>query len=258
MNFFSKDTNSMLLENKVAIITGSSRGIGRRIAEVFAANGASVIINYFHSDADAQNVVQTIKEQTNSTSLLIKADVSTPDGANRLVDAAIKRFGHLDILVNNAGITIRGSTLETEEKDWDLVMAVNLKGPFLCAKAAIPSMLNNKGGVILNIASIRGITGSSNSMHYAVSKSGVITMTKSLAMEFAPFIRVNAIAPGYTMTDLHSHLDSNDIAKIKSSIPLKRFGSVDDIAQTALFLSSNNADYITGETIVVSGGLVIR
>lgn len=248
----------MLLENKVAIITGSSRGIGRRIAEVFAVNGASVIINYFHSDVDARNVVRIIKKQTGTSPLSIKADVSTADGANQLVNAAINNFGRLDILVNNAGITIRSSTLELDEKNWDLVMAINLKSAFLCSKAAIPAMLKNKQGSILNIASIRGLTGSSNSMHYAVSKSGVITITKSLAMEFAPLIRVNAIAPGYTMTDLHSHLDKNDISKIESTIPLRRFGSVDDIAKTALFLSSDDAGYITGETIIVSGGLYMQ
>jgi len=248
----------LILNNKVAIVTGSSRGIGRRIAEIFAENGASVVINYNHTDTEANNVLDAIRERTGFAPLIVKADVSTSDGVAKLVDSTLNHFGKIDILVNNAGITIRDSTLDIDEKDWDLVMAVNLKGPFLCVKTTIPVMLKNKSGTIINITSIRGITGSSNSMHYAVSKAGIITMTKSLAMEFAPFIRVNAIAPGYTMTDLHSHLDKNEISRIEASIPLKRFGSVNDIAKTALFLASDETSYITGETIIVSGGLVMK
>lgn len=248
----------MLLENKVAIITGASRGIGRRIAEVFAENGALIVLNYYNSAIKPQDLAKSLKDQVQQLPLAIKADVSTSKGISKIVRETLKRYGHIDILVNNAGITIRSNTLAITEQDWDRVQAVNLKGPFLCSKAVVPHMLQAKSGVILNIASIRGITGSKNSSHYAISKAGIIAMTKSFALEFAPYIRVNAIAPGYTFTDLHSHLDQKEIGTIETSIPLKRFGTVDDIANTALFLASEEARYITGETIIVAGGLVMQ
>lgn len=245
----------MKLKDKVAIVTGSSRGIGRRIAEVFAEHGAQVVVNYAHTEAAAQTVVDHIRTHTDTTPLAIQADVSDGAQVERLVSHTVDRFGRVDILVNNAGITIRGSLADLDEAKWDQVMAVNLKGPFLCTKAVIPAM---ESGSIINMSSIRGVTGSSSSLHYAVSKAGLITMTKSLAMELAPAIRVNGIAPGYTFTDLHTHRSQDDIHNIESTIPLARFGSVDDIANTALFLASDDAAYITGEIIVVSGGLVMR
>ena len=248
----------MMLKDKVAIITGSSRGIGRRIAEAFADNGSNVVINYLNSEEDAQDAMKSITARTGLQPLVIQADISTSDGVARLVNSTIERFGCVDILVNNAGMTIRGSISDITEEIWDRVLAVNLKGSFLCSKAVAKSMVERKKGIIINIASIRGITGSSSSLHYAVSKAGVIALTKSLAQELAPHIRVNAIAPGYTYTDLHANLDKNEIARIKSTIPLKRFGIVDDVANTALFLASDNSGYITGETIVISGGLAMR
>lgn len=247
-----------MLENRTAIITGASRGIGRRIAQLFADNGANIVINYFQSDSDAEDVAKSITLHTGKEPLIIKADVSTLGGVAKLVDGAVDEFGRVDVLVNNAGLTIRGSLFEITEEKWDRVLAVNLKGPFLCSKAAAKIMLAQKSGTIINIASIRGITGSSSSLHYAVSKAGVIAMTKSLAQELAPHVRVNAIAPGYTYTDLHAHLDKDDIARIESTIPLGRFGAVDDVANSALFLASDHSSYITGETLVVSGGLVMR
>jgi len=248
----------MKLKEKVAIIMGSSRGIGRRIAEVFADNGAKIVINYLHSDDAAHEASRAISARTGTDPLVIKADISIATQVNDLVARTVDQFGRVDILVNNAGITIRGSLSEITEEKWDQVLNVNLKGPFLCSKAVADIMLRQQRGNIINIASIRGITGSSSSLHYAVSKAGVIVMTKSLAMELAPYIRVNAIAPGYTYTDLHASLDEAGVRKIESTIPLRRFGSVDDIAATALFLASEESSYITGETIVVAGGLVMR
>jgi 3-oxoacyl-[acyl-carrier protein] reductase len=248
----------MTLKDKVAIITGASRGIGRRIAEVFADNGASIVINYLQADNEAQMVMESIYSHTGIKALVVKADISTSSGVSSLVDAVMQHFGHVDILVNNAGMTIRGSLFDITEEKWDRVLDVNLKGPFLCSKAVAERMLKEKQGVIINIASIRGLTGSSSSLHYAVAKAGVIALTKSLALELAPHIRVNAIAPGYTHTELHAHLSQEEIRRIESTIPLKRFGMVDDIANAALFLASDQSSYITGETIVVSGGLVIR
>lgn len=249
--------NSLMLKDRVAIITGSSRGIGRRIAEVFAANHANVVVNYNQSDQAAVDTSESIRSQTGQSPLLVKADVSTAEGVDRLFDSTINRFGKVDILVNNAGITIRGALADITSEMWDRVMNVNLKGTFLCCQAAANSMKKQKKGNIINIASVRGISGSQSSAHYAVSKAGVIALTKSLALELAPEIRVNVIAPGYVETDLHAHLDSAAIQKIETNIPLHRFGTVEELAQTALFLASDNSGYITGTTIVASGGMVI-
>lgn len=247
-----------MLNHRVAIITGASRGIGRSVAEIFADNGARVVINYLDSSNKAEEVAKSITEHTGLQPLVVKADISMAKGVVNLIDDTINRFGRVDILVNNAGITIRGSLSEITEENWDKVLDVNLKGPFLCCQAVAKVMLAQKRGSIINIASIRGITGSSSSLHYAVSKAGLIAMTKSLAQELAPHIRVNAIAPGYTHTDLHAHLDEESLSRIETTIPLKRFGTVDDVAHAALFLASDHSAYITGETIVVSGGLVMH
>jgi 3-oxoacyl-[acyl-carrier protein] reductase len=248
----------MLLQDKIVLITGASRGIGRQIALNFADNGAKTVINYFQSQQEANQVAHTIAERTGNAPLIVKADVSVAQDVETMIQTVLSEYGRLDVLVNNAGITVRAKLRDLTEEIWDQVLAVNLKGPFLCSKLASEAMLREGQGKIINISSIRGLTGTSRSLHYSVSKAGLIAMTKSLALELAPHIQVNAIAPGYTFTDLHAHLREDEVAKIESTIPLKRFGTVDDMAGAALFLASSQSDYITGETIVVSGGLVIR
>ncbi|OQY45543.1 MAG: hypothetical protein B6242_10125 [Anaerolineaceae bacterium 4572_78] len=248
----------MKLKDKVAIVTGSSRGIGCRIAEIFAENGANVVINYLHAENVANEVATNIAKQTNTKPLVVQADMADVKQIDNLVNKTVERFGRIDILVNNAGIAIRTDLSDTTEEIWDRVLDVNLKGKFFCAKAVAEVMASQKTGNIINISSMRGITGSKRSVHYAVSMAGVNVMTKSLAAQLAPFIRVNGIAPGYTMTDLHAHLGKADIQKIESTVPLKRFATVDEIASIALFLASDESAYITGETIVASGGVVMR
>lgn len=247
----------MGLQGKVAIITGAGRGIGRMIVENLAANGVSVIINYLHSEVEAIQLEQEIIRTYGVFAKAIKADVSISDQVQNMVFSSLNIFGHIDILVNNAGLTIRGKIQDITESDWDRVVDVNLKGTFLCSKAVCMSMLDQGGGCIVNIASMRGITGSSSSMHYAASKAGVIALTKCLALELAPTIRVNCIAPGYTFTDLHKGKSEEQIHQIEKGIPLKRFGKVEDIAAVVKFLVSDESSFITGETIVVSGGEVM-
>ncbi len=248
----------MKLKDKVALVTGSSRGIGRKIAEIFAEEGANVVINCLQRREEANALAETIKSQTQTSPFVVQADVSVSQQVMDLIAQTMEQFGRIDILVNNAGITIRGTLADLDEAKWDQVIDTNLKGPFLCSQAVTEVMVKQGSGTIINIASIRGITGSSSSLHYAVSKAGVIAMTKSMALELAPQIRVNAIAPGYTYTDLQAHLDEADIAKVEATIPLGRFGKVDDIASATLFLASDDSSYITGETLVVSGGLAMR
>jgi len=247
----------MKLQGKVALVTGAGRGIGRKIAELYAANGATVAINYLHSENEAIQLQQVIRNTYNTDALLLQADVSNPEQVQNMVQLIVNEYGKVDILVNNAGLTIRGKLKDITESDWDRVIDVNLKGTFLCSKAVSASMLDQGTGCIVNISSMRGITGSSSSMHYAASKAGVIALTKCLALELSPTVRVNCIAPGYTFTDLHRSKSAEQIREIEQGIPLKRFGRAEDVAAAALFLASEDAGFITGDTIVVSGGEVM-
>ncbi|MBI2953876.1 MAG: 3-oxoacyl-ACP reductase FabG [Chloroflexi bacterium] len=246
----------MKLRDKTAIVTGASHGIGRAIALILAREGANVLVNYDHAEDDARKVAQEITA-LGRRAIVFKADVSNVSQVDAMVAGALAEFRQIDILVNNAGLAIRAYLWELTEEKWDRVIDVQLKGTFLCSKAVAEVMMREGSGRIVNIASIRGITGSDKSMHYAASKAGVISLTKSLARELGPMVRVNAVAPGYIETRLHAEISLEQRREIIESTPLKRFGLPEDVAKAVLFLASDDSDFITGQTLVVDGGKVM-
>ncbi|MFU0828155.1 MAG: 3-oxoacyl-[acyl-carrier-protein] reductase [Lachnoclostridium sp.] len=246
-----------MLENKVAIITGASRGIGKAIALTFARYGANVIVNYNGSKEKAEEVVELITKE-GKKALAFQADVTDPQAVEQLFNFAIKEFGKVDILVNNAGITKDNLILKMTQEDFDKVIDTNLNGVFHCLKQASRLMIKQKGGRIINISSISGVIGNIGQVNYSAAKAGIIGMTKSLAKELGSRgITVNAIAPGYINTDMTAVLKEELKSKITERIPLRRLGEAEDIAETAAFLASDKASYITGQTIIVDGGLSI-
>ena len=247
-----------VLKGKVALITGSVRGIGKAISLCFAKAGADVVINYISdkSELEANNLVEELK-QMGVKALAIKADISKSEEAKGLITEAIKHFGKLDILVNNAGITKDMLLLRMTEQEFDKVIEVNLKGIFNCTKEASRAMLRT-GGSIINMTSVVGINGNAGQSNYAASKAGVIGFTKSVAKEFAgKKLRVNAIAPGFIETDMTSVLADKVKEDVMRNIPMKRFGASDEVAKVALFLASDLSSYVTGEVIKVDGGMAM-
>jgi 3-oxoacyl-[acyl-carrier protein] reductase len=244
----------MKLKEKVALITGASRGIGRAIALLFAKEGAKVIVNYVHSKEKAEEVVSKIRK-LGSDAISIKADVSNLEELKFLVEKSIEKFGRIDILVNNAGVYFRNTLEESTEEIWDKTINIDLRAPYFLSKLVSKYMLEQKSGKIINIASIAGIKPRDKSIEYQIAKAGVITMTKALSLALAPYINVNCISPGHTMTDMTGY-DKNPEKKkrAENNIPLKRIGQPEDIAKAALFLASSDSDYITGANIVVDGG----
>ncbi len=248
----------MLLQGKIAIVTGASRGIGRAIAEDFAANGATVVVNYNASATAASEVVAGI-EESGGTAVAIQADVSDFTAAQQLIKTTLDTFGQIDILVNNAGTTADTLLLMMKESQWDTVLDTNLKSVFNCCKAAARPMVRRKqGGRIINISSVSGIVGQPGQANYAASKAGIIGFTKSLAKELGSrSITVNAVAPGFVLTDLTAGLSEELVQKALEFIPLGRWGELDEIANVVTFLASDKASYITGEVIQVDGGIAI-
>lgn len=245
------------LKGRTAVITGGTRGIGKAIALKLASKGADIAINYRNNAQAAQDMVRMI-EKTGSRAIAVQCDVGIYDKALEFIKEAINNFKSIDILVNNAGITRDGLLLRMNEKDFDDVINTNLKGTYNCTKHACSYMLKQRRGRIINISSVVGIVGNSGQINYAAAKAGIIGITKSAAKEFASRgITVNAIAPGFIATDMTDALD--DIVKetIIKNIPLKRLGSPQDVAETAAFLASDEASYITGQVINVDGGMVI-
>jgi 3-oxoacyl-[acyl-carrier protein] reductase len=246
----------MRLKDEITFITGSARGIGREIAEVFAREGALVIISDINAEA-AQKTAEEIKAKG------LKADffpcnVTSLTDVEQTVDKVLDKHGRIDILVNNAGITRDNLFIRMKEEDWDAVLSVNLKGTFNSTKAVSRSMLKARKGKIISIASVIGVMGNAGQANYAASKGGVIALTKSLAREFASRnITVNAVAPGYIKTDMTDKLSEDVRNKILEAVPLNRMGSPADVANVCLFLASKEADYITGQTILVDGGMVM-
>lgn len=245
----------MELENKVALVTGGSRGIGREIALELARNGANVVITYVNNEEKANEVIDEIKSM-GVKALAIKADVSKESDVQRMIEKVEEEFNSVDILVNNAGITKDNLLIRMKEEEWDEVMNVNLKGTFLCTKAVARMMMKKRYGKIINITSVVGITGNIGQGNYSASKAGIIGFTKSIARELASRgIRVNAIAPGFIETDMTEVLNEDIKNAMLISIPLGTFGKPKDIANTVVFLASSKSDYITGQVINVNGGM---
>ncbi len=247
-----------MLEGKAALVTGASRGIGRAIAEVLAARGASVVVNYHSSPDAAETVVQGIEER-GGTAVAVQADVGDFAAAQALVKAAIDSYGQIDILVNNAGTTHDTLLMMMKEDQWDRVIDTNLKSVFNCCKAVARSMVRRKqGGRIINISSVSGIVGQAGQANYAASKAGIIGFTKSLAKELGSRnITVNAVAPGFVLTDLTADLSEDLVQKSLEYIPLGRWGELQEIANVVAFIASDEASYVTGQVIAVDGGIAM-
>ena len=247
----------LALENRVAIVTGASRGIGRAVAFELAKHGAAVVINYNSSAKSAEEVVAQI-EADGGKAAAFQADVSDFEQAGKLVKFAIDTFGNLDILVNNAGITRDGLIMMMKEDDWDAVLDTNLKSTFNCAKAAVRHMMRKRYGRIINIASVAGQMGNPGQTNYSASKAGQIGFTKALAREVASRnVTVNAIAPGFVDTEILDALPEETLEAALKLVPLGRMGTPEEIAYTVAFLADERAAYITGQALGVDGGMAM-
>ena len=244
----------MKLKGKVALITGGAQGIGKAIALLFTREGAKVVI----ADINLEKARETCQEveSLGGETLAVGGNVAGAKEAETMVQQAADQFGRLDILVNNAGITRDQVLLRMKEEDWDLVMAVNLKGAFLCTKAALRLFLKQKSGKVVNIASVTGEMGNAGQANYAASKAGLIGFTKSIAREYASRnIQVNAVAPGFIDTAMSQAIPQKDREFLIKQIPMERLGTAEDVAEAVLFLARPAADYITGQVLSVNGGM---
>ncbi len=244
-----------MLKDKVAIITGSGRGIGFDIAQKFLQNGVKLVI----SDV-SQELLDDARKKLESGGEVLSVPCNVTDSAavEKLISGTVEHFGSVDIVINNAGVTRDGLLLRMKEDDWDFVLNVNLKGAFLVTQAAAKVMIKQKSGRIINMASVVGLMGNAGQTNYSSSKAGLVGLTKSSAKELAGRgITVNAIAPGYIETEMTANLPEKAIQAFLDQIPLKRAGKPDDIANTALFLASDMASYITGQVIQVDGGMLM-
>ncbi len=256
MNCTQNDTSRGFssLEGKVALVTGASRGIGRAIALELAMRGAKVAVN-FRSDVQHAEAVSAEVSRMGSECLLVQGDVAKKEEAHGIVKTVLEKWGRLDILVNNAGITRDRSLRKMSEDDWSQVISVNLNGTFYTTSAALPAMIAQKFGRVINIASVVGQSGAFGQANYSASKGGIIAFTKTIALEMAKYnITANAIAPGYTATEMVMAIPENVASQIKSKIPLGRFAEPEEVAKAAAFLAAD-ADYITGQELNVNGGV---
>lgn len=245
------------LNGRVAVVTGSSRGLGRAIAVKLASLGAKVVVNYHSNKAAGEETLRLI-QQAGGEAIVIQADVSVFDDAQRLIQGALDHFGRLDILVNNAGTTRDTLLVRMSEEEWDIVVDTNLKGVFNCCKVAQRSMLKQRYGRIVNITSIAALAGNAGQTNYSAAKAGQIGFTKALAKEVGSRnITVNAIAPGYIPTDLSATIPPDLLAKGMELMPLGRPGIPEDIANAVAFLVSDEGNYITGQVLAVDGGLAM-
>ena len=246
-----------MFKDQIVLVTGGTRGIGRAIALEFGRKGAKLVVNYTSSEEKARALVSELAEM-GCEAVAIQADVSKAEDAERLVSEAVKAFGRVDVLVNNAGITRDNLLIRMKESDWDEVMNVNLKGAFLMSKAVGKLMLKQRSGAMVNLTSVVGIMGNAGQANYSASKAGVIGLTKSLAREFASRgVRVNAVAPGYILTDMTSVLSDEATSHFTSQIPLGRAGTPEDVAKAVCFLCSEDSAYMTGQVLHVDGGMLI-
>jgi 3-oxoacyl-[acyl-carrier protein] reductase len=244
-----------MLNGKVALVTGASRGIGRAIALHLAESGADVVVNYAGSEAAAQEVVEQITA-LGRKAVKVRADVSSSAEAEDMVKQTIEAFGKIDILVNNAGITRDNLIMRMKEEEFDQVIATNLKGVFNCIKAVTRSMMKQRSGRIINISSVVGVMGNPGQANYVAAKAGVIGLTKATAKELATRnITVNAVAPGFIETDMTDKLTGDTREQLLKQIPLERLGQPEDIAKAVRFLASDDSSYMTGQTIHVDGGM---
>lgn len=247
-----------MLKDKVAVITGSARGIGRAIAEEYASNGAKVVISDIMQDK-AEETASDIRAKYHVDTLAIKADVSKYEDVEILVNKTIEKFGKIDIIVNNAGITRDNLIMRMSEQEWDLVIDINLKGVFNCTKAVSRPMMKQRSGRIINITSVVGEMGNPGQINYSASKAGVIGMTKTTAKELGSRgIRVNAIAPGFIVSEMTDKMTDQAKESLMKLIPMGELGKPADVAKAAVFLASDMADYITGQVVNVCGGMVMQ
>jgi 3-oxoacyl-[acyl-carrier protein] reductase len=241
--------------DKVAVVTGASRGIGRGIALELAKRGATVVINY-NASADAANELVAQIQADGGTALAVQADVSTEEGANALIKAATDAYGKIDVLVNNAGTTRDNVIMMMKTEDFDTVIQSNLRSTWLCSKAAVRSMMRKRYGRIVNVSSISGLHGQAGQTNYSASKAGIIGLTKALAKEVGSRgITVNAVAPGFVLTDLTKDLPQELVDQMMPMIPLGKWATIEDIAYAVAFLASDEASMITGEVLTVDGGM---
>lgn len=243
------------MSEQTAIITGSSRGIGKGIAMRLAREGYKVVINYNSNREKAEEAFKKI-ESDGGTAIVVGADVSTPEGAQHLLDECIKAYGKVDVLVNNAGINKDQLLMRMKDEEWNRVIQTNLNAAFYCSRAAIKQMVRKRYGRIINISSVVGISGNAGQAHYAAAKSGLLGFTYSLASEYgARGITVNAIAPGFIESDMTAELNDEQRSKIQNGIAVGRLGTPEDIANAVSFLASPQSSYISGQVIRVDGGM---
>lgn len=246
------------LTDKVAVVTGSSRGIGAGIVLQLAKLGAKVVINHRHSPEGAEETLKAVIA-AGGQGLIVQADVSKSEDAQRLIKETLNAYGQIDILVNNAGTTRDTLLLMMKEADWELVLQTNLTSAYHCSKAAIKPMMKKRAGRIINITSVVGLAGQAGQANYAASKAGLIGFTKSLAKELGSRnITVNAVAPGFVPSALTNVLPPEMIAKAVENTPLGRLGTVEDIAYAVAFLASDQAGFITGQVLSIDGGLIMQ
>ncbi len=244
----------MILQNKVAVVTGATRGIGRAIARSFADQGARLVV--VGTNAELVDSFTGELQQAGTEAIGVRADVAVSRDVEQLIEATKERFGRVDILVNNAGITRDGLLLRMKDEDWDAVLDVNLKGAFLCTRAVARLMTRQRSGRIINISSVVGQMGNPGQANYCASKAGLHGLTRATARELAKRnITVNAVAPGFIQTDMTEALSEEQHAELLEQVPLARLGQVDDVAAAVLFLASDQAGYVTGQVIGVNGGM---
>jgi 3-oxoacyl-[acyl-carrier protein] reductase len=245
------------LAGKIALVTGGSRGLGRGIAEGFAAEGAKVVVNYVKDEKAANAVVDTIKK-TGSDAIAVRANISEPDQVTAMVDAAVKKFDTIDILVNNAGMLNSSKLVDMPIEIWDEMIKVHLRGMFLCTRFVIPYMLKQKSGKIINMSGTFGVSGGAEFTHMSAAKAGMIGFTRALAREVGhDGVHVNCIAPAIIRTDLYNFMPEDVRDSIVGAYPLGRVGEVEDVVATALFLTTKDGDYFTGQTLCPAGGDVM-